>query len=117
MLNKQLNKLLNKQLYALNTIYIFYRVCYIYIAPFPMIVEHSSRIIKTLGDMHLEQINLGYSLKNIPIPSSKQYIKCLIEKVDSFINEFVGKYIFLTTLMLLIQLITLTSNQSAALST
>ena len=44
--------------------------------------------------MNLEQINLGYSLKNIPIPSSKQYMKCLIEKVDSFIRRIRWKTVY-----------------------
>ena len=44
--------------------------------------------------MNLEQINLGYSLKNIPIPSSKQHMKCLIEKVDSFIRRISWKAYF-----------------------
>ena len=59
-----------------------------------MIVEHSSRITYALRDMNLEQIDLGYSLKNILIPSSKQYMKCLIEKVASFIRRIRWKAYF-----------------------
>ena len=35
----------------------------------------------------MERINFGYSLKNIPIPSKKQYLKALIDKTDKFIRR------------------------------
>ena len=31
--------------------------------------------------------NFGYSLKNIPIPSKPNYLKCMIEKVESFVKR------------------------------
>ena len=37
--------------------------------------------------MDLEQINFGYSLKNKPIPSTKYYMKCFIDKLDSFKHQ------------------------------
>lgn len=44
--------------------------------------------------MDLTKINLGYSLKNIPIPSSNDYMKCLLEKVESFIRRIRWKAFF-----------------------
>ena len=35
----------------------------------------------------MEQTNFGYSLKNIPLPSEKTYLKCLMEKVESFLKR------------------------------
>lgn len=34
-----------------------------------------------------EQINLGYSTKNIPLPSEKDYLKCMISKVETFLRN------------------------------
>ena len=31
--------------------------------------------------------NFGYSLKNIPMPSKCQYLKCMVEKVESFVRR------------------------------
>ena len=31
--------------------------------------------------------NFGYSWKNIPIPSKTNYLKCMIEKVESFVKR------------------------------
>ena len=42
----------------------------------------------------MEKINFGYSLKNIPIPSSKQYHKCFIDKLNSFIRRVRWKVFF-----------------------
>ena len=36
---------------------------------------------------HPKRMNLGYSLKNIPIPTDKEYTKRLIEKVESVIKR------------------------------
>ena len=44
--------------------------------------------------MEMEKINFGYSLKNIPIPSSKQYFKCVIDKLNSFIRGVHWKVFF-----------------------
>ena len=35
----------------------------------------------------MELKNFGYSLKNIPIPSKSNYLKCMIEKVESFVKR------------------------------
>ena len=42
----------------------------------------------------MEQINLGYSTKNIPVPSDKAYLKNLILKVESFIKRIRWKALF-----------------------
>ena len=42
----------------------------------------------------MERINLGYSLKKIPIPSQKSYLKSFISKVDSFIHRIRWKAFF-----------------------
>ena len=44
--------------------------------------------------MNLEQVNLGYSLKNIPIPTNNQYLKYLIIKVESFIRRIRWRVFF-----------------------
>ena len=35
----------------------------------------------------MEMKSFGYSLKNIPIPSKRKYLKCMVEKVESFIKR------------------------------
>ena len=35
----------------------------------------------------MDNFQLNYSKKNIPIPSKDSYLKCLISKVESFINR------------------------------
>ena len=35
----------------------------------------------------MELKNFGYSLKNIPIPSKSNYLKYMIEKVESFVKR------------------------------
>ena len=35
----------------------------------------------------MEIKNFGYSLKNIPIPTKSNYLKCLIEKTENFIRR------------------------------
>jgi len=42
----------------------------------------------------MEKVNLGYSLKNIPIPSQSSYLKSFISKVDSFIHRIRWKAYF-----------------------
>ena len=52
-----------------------------------LLVEHSSLYNQTLGyEMEMERINLGYSLKNILIPSNQTHLKNIAEKVESFVN-------------------------------
>ena len=43
---------------------------------------------------YLEQVNLGYSLKNIPIPTNNHYLKYLITKVESFIRRIRWRVFF-----------------------
>ena len=31
--------------------------------------------------------NINYSLKNIPVPSQSAYLKCLVDKVESFVKR------------------------------
>ena len=42
----------------------------------------------------MEPINLGYSLKNIPVANYRTYMKVLIEKVESFIKRIRWKLLF-----------------------
>lgn len=35
----------------------------------------------------MENLNLGYSTKNIPIPSEKDYLRCLIEKTEQLLRR------------------------------
>ncbi|CAB4012136.1 Hypothetical predicted protein, partial [Paramuricea clavata] len=35
----------------------------------------------------MEPTNLGYSTKNIPIAQPKEYLKCLVEKTESFLRR------------------------------
>ena len=45
----------------------------------------------------LKHINVRYSLKNIPIPSTKHHMKCLIDKLDNFIRRLRWKAHFFDT--------------------
>ena len=40
-----------------------------------------------IATMNFEKINLGYSMKNIPIPPKKLYLKFMLDKVESFIKR------------------------------
>ena len=42
----------------------------------------------------MEKVNFNYSLKNIPIPSNQQYLKCLLKKVNSFVRRLRWKAFF-----------------------
>jgi len=42
----------------------------------------------------MEKINFNYSLKNIPIPSNNQYLKCLLDKLNSFVRRIRWKAFF-----------------------
>ena len=42
----------------------------------------------------MEKINLGYSTKNIPIPSHHQYLKCLTNKTELFIKHLRWKVFY-----------------------
>ena len=41
----------------------------------------------TYTNQPFEQFNFGYSTKNIPICSEKQYIKALINKTEKFVKN------------------------------
>ena len=43
----------------------------------------------------METRNLGYSMKNIPVPPKLRYLKSMIEKVESFITRLRWKAHFL----------------------
>ena len=42
----------------------------------------------------MDQLTLNYSMKNIPIPSKKLYLKCLTEKVELVIKRMRWKALF-----------------------
>ena len=42
---------------------------------------------ETTMEQELEHVNLGYSTKNIPIPTKKDYLKCLINKAETFMRN------------------------------
>lgn len=44
--------------------------------------------------MDFQKINFGYSTKNIPIPSEKNYLKCLINKTDTFLRNIRWRTLF-----------------------
>jgi len=46
-----------------------------------------SILLSTLRQPTMEKLNLGYSTKNIPIPSEKDYLRCLIEKTEHFLRR------------------------------
>ena len=37
--------------------------------------------------VNMEPVNLGYSTKNIPIAQPKDYLKCLLQKTESFLRR------------------------------
>ena len=49
---------------------------------------------ETVMDQGLESTNLGYSSKNIPLPGKKDYIKCLINKTETFLRNIRWKTFF-----------------------
>ena len=51
------------------------------------LVEHSSLHNQTLDcEMEIEEVNLGYSHKNIPISSNQTYLKSMVGKLESFVS-------------------------------
>ena len=42
----------------------------------------------------MNAINLGYSLKNIPIPPNNVYLKCLVDKIENFVRRLRWKAFF-----------------------
>ena len=64
----------------------------------PLVVILSSNLLSTLFDsstITMEKINLGYSTKNIPLPSKSEYMKRLIEKMEQFLQRMRWKAYFL----------------------
>ena len=41
----------------------------------------------------MEMKNFGYSLRNMPIPMKRKYLKCMVEKVEVLSEDKDGKYI------------------------
>ena len=48
----------------------------------------------TYTNQSIEQFNFGYSAKNIPICSEKQYIKALLNKTEKFVKNLCWKTFF-----------------------
>ena len=46
---------------------------------------NSVTIIYYIYIVTMERVNFNYSLKNIPIPNNKSYLKTMIDKVEKFI--------------------------------
>ena len=44
--------------------------------------------------MDFKQVNFGYSLKNIPIPSNQEYLKAMLSKLEHFIKRLRWKAFF-----------------------
>ena len=42
----------------------------------------------------MDKFTLNYSMKNVPLPSKKLYLKCLTEKVEKFIKRIRWKAMF-----------------------
>ena len=42
----------------------------------------------------MDRVNLGYSLKNIPIPSQKEYLNLLISQTEKFMKRMRWKLFF-----------------------
>ena len=47
----------------------------------------------------MEMKSFAYSLKNIPIPTKRKYLKCMVEKVETSIRRLNGKRITFVKLM------------------
>ena len=75
----------------------------------PVTVEHSTREYETLYKSSfsfglvehshvfytkMEKINLGYSIKNIPIPNERTYLLQLVEKIEAVIKRMRWKAAF-----------------------
>ena len=60
------------------------------ISVFLLIVLSSSCLLSTLvnssSSITMEKTNLGYSTKNIPLPSRSEYMKRFIEKTEDFLR-------------------------------
>ena len=44
--------------------------------------------------MELKQVNFGYSLKNIPVPSRQTYLRAMLGKLEHFIKHLQWKAFF-----------------------
>ena len=55
------------------------------ISDFDGFMSRHVELLSTLR-VNMEPVNLGYSTKNIPIAQPKDYLKCLVEKTESFLR-------------------------------
>ena len=51
-----------------------------------ILVYFAPLLLSTLR-INMEPVNFGYSTKNIPIAQPKEYLKCLVEKTESFLRR------------------------------
>ena len=63
-----------------------YRALCLYMVSLKIFVYFVPLLLSTLLT-NMERVNLGYSTKNIPIAAPKEYLKCLIEKTESFLRR------------------------------
>ena len=54
---------------------------------FPEALSQTGLLSTLLATMDLENVNFGYSLKNIPIPSNQEYLLELINSSEVFVNS------------------------------
>ena len=54
--------------------------------PFYLFIYFAPSLLSTLR-IDMEPVNFGYSTKNIPIAQPKEYLRCLIEKTESFLRR------------------------------
>ena len=54
--------------------------------PNSILVYFAPVLLSTLR-INMEPVNLGYSTKNIPIAQPKEYLKCLVDKTESFLRR------------------------------
>ena len=54
---------------------------------FPKALSQTGLLSTLLATMDLENVNFGYSLKNIPIPSNQEYLLELINSSEVFVNS------------------------------
>ena len=54
----------------------------------PEALCHSDLLSTLLANMELEKVNLGYSLKNIPIPSNQEYLLEFINSSETLVTTF-----------------------------
>ena len=60
----------------------------------PSFFIHRALFFTKLTATVMEKVNFSYLLKNIPIPTNQQYLKCLLEKINSFVRRLRRKAFF-----------------------